>query len=396
MESVTSPLRKPSPQNFRKLHRCKPHRTRWISDQFLGHFVCVGFLFGESVETGSRIGRIDRFRPVDSGSSTPGVFCGSCAKIGFMNRLVIIDGHAIMHRAFHALPPLTTSKGQAVNAVYGFVSMLLRVLEELKPSHLLVVFDTPKPTFRNKLSKDYQAKRPETDKNLVPQFELAHKVVTEMGITHLEKDGFEADDVIGTISQRTKNREQRTEVIIITGDRDLLQLVDEKIRVYLPVKGLSQSKLFGEKEVEEKLGVTPSQVVDLKALIGDSSDNYPGVSGIGPKTAVNLLHSFGSFEGIYKHLAEIKSQTTKDRLMSGKKNGELSKKLATIACDVPIDFNLDNCKLASFYTPQVRWLFEELEFKSLIPRLSGGMKNHEVRIKNKNKEEDNIQQVTLF
>ena len=296
-----------------------------------------------------------------------------------MNRLVIIDGHALLHRAFHALPSLTTQKGQMVNAVYGFVSILLRVIEELKPTHLAVVFDTPKPTFRNKLSREYQANRPKTDTNLIPQFQLAHQVVEQMQIPHFEMDGYEADDVIGTLVERTTNISQirnpkseirNNEVIIVTSDRDLFQLVSEHVKVYMPVKGISQSKLYGERDVEEKMGVGPGEIIDLKALIGDSSDNYPGIDGIGPKTAADLIKSFGSFNGIYKHINEVKSRSVKEKLIKDKENGELSRKLATIFKDVPIDFDLNKCILNSFDTAEVRWLFEELEFKSLIQRLA--------------------------
>ncbi len=314
-----------------------------------------------------------------------------------MKRLVVIDGHAILHRAFHALPPLSTSKGEVVNAVYGFVSILLRVMEELKPTHLTVVFDTPKPTFRNKLSSDYQATRPKTDEKLIGQFDLAHRVVEEMGILHFEMDGYEADDVIGTIVRKLKT--EKVESIIVTGDKDLMQLVDEYIKLYMPVKGMSVSKLYLVKDVEEKLGVKPKDVVDLKALIGDQSDNYPGVSGIGPKTAVELLRSWGSFEGIYKHLEEIKSKTVKEKLVNGKKDGELSKKLATIETEVPIDFKLDDCKFDTFDTPQVRWMLEELEFKSLIPRLSSNNRQQITdnrQQKPEKEKESTIHQASLF
>lgn len=338
-----------------------------------------------------------------------------------MDRLVIIDGHAIIHRAYHALPPLTTSNGVVVNAAYGFTSMLLRVIEELKPTHLVVVFDTPKPTFRNILSKEYQANRPKADDNLIPQFELVHKVVSEMGVAHFESDGFEADDVIGTIvnkiCQDTKilgdkdikeNKQQSSsipisqypniEVIIVTGDRDLMQLVNDNVKIYMPVKGLSQSKLYGIEEVEQRLGVKPGKVIDYKALIGDSSDNYCGVGGIGPKTAQKLLKTYGSFEEIYNNLDKMKSGSEKEKLIKGRESGELSKKLATIVKNAPIEFELEDCRLKSFDNANTKWLFEEMEFTSLIPRLESGIKNQELRIKNKKemKTVDNIQQTSLF
>ena len=244
-----------------------------------------------------------------------------------MNRLVLIDGHAILYRAYHALPTtLTTSSGQIVNAVYGFTSMLLRVIAELKPTHLIVVFDTPEQTFRNKLYKDYQIQRPKADDEFIAQIGVVKKVVAEMGIPMSEKAGFEADDVIGSIAFQAKNLKVKSqkstlrlrsgqevkstsqnskieEIIIVTSDRDMLQLVNDKVKLYMPVKGLSLSKLYGEKEVEERMGVKSSQIVDYKGLVGDPSDNYPGIPGIGPKSAEKLLGQWGTLENIYAHLS---------------------------------------------------------------------------------------------
>lgn len=287
-----------------------------------------------------------------------------------MKRLVVIDGHAILHRAYHALPPLTTSKGEAVNAVYGFTSMLLRVIETLKPTHLAVAFDRPEPTFRNKLYKDYQIQRPKADDEFISQIDLVKKVVSEMGIPIFEKAGFEADDVIGTLARKSDT----DEVIIVTGDRDMLQLVDGKIGVYMPVKGLSESKLYKSQEVEEKFGVRPSQIVDYKALVGDASDNYPGVAGIGPKTASSLLSRFKTLETIYKKMDKIESEKVKKALDDHLKSAEMAKQLAKIVCDVPIKLDIDKCKLPNLDRPNVHQLFEEFEFWSLIPRLGGNNK----------------------
>lgn len=309
----------------------------------------------------------------------------------------MIDGHAIMYRAFHALPSFTTSKGELVNAVYGFLSIILRVISDLHPTHLVVAFDTPKPTFRNKLYKDYQIQRPKMDETLIPQIVRVHQVVREMGIPIFEKDGYEADDVIGTITQRTKNKEQRTEVIVVTGDRDMLQLVNDTTKIYMPVKGLSESKLYGEKEVEEKYGIKPSQIIDYKALVGDQSDNYPGVAGIGPKTAATLLQRFETLEQIYEQVHKIESDKVRKALNENKESAELAKKLATIVTDVPIKVEIDKCKLPNLDKPNIHHLFEELEFRSLIPRLSGGIKNKELRIKKEEKEEkEEAQQIQLF
>lgn len=332
-----------------------------------------------------------------------------------MERLVIIDGHAILHRAYHALPPLTTSKGLIVNAVYGFSSMLLRVIETLKPTHLIVAFDTPEPTFRNKLFKDYQIQRPKVDEEFIPQIDIVKKLVRQMGIPTFEKAGFEADDVIGTIAKQALRdtkilsdkdimRNKRSpnisisqypniEVVIVTGDRDMLQLVSDRIKIYMPVKGLSESKLYGEEEVEEKYGIKPSQIVDYKALVGDASDNYPGVAGIGPKTASALLAHFGTLEKIYRDMDKIESEKVKKALDDHLESAEMAKQLAKIVCDVPMRLDIDKCKLPNLDRPDIHKLFEEFEFRSLIPRLSGRITKHST---DNNKQKETDKQISLF
>ena len=218
-----------------------------------------------------------------------------------MTKLVIIDGNAIMHRAFHALPPLTSPEGEPVGAVQGFLNMLLRILEDLNPTHLVVCFDRKEPTFRKSMSIDYQSHRPEMDDQLSPQFPLIQKVLKAMAIPIYDKAGYEADDLIGTIANISK----ADNVVVVTGDKDILQLVNNKIQVYLPVKGLSVAILMFPSDVKEKLGVSPEQIVDYKALVGDPSDNYKGVPGIGPKTAVDLLSEYQSLENIYQNLDHI-------------------------------------------------------------------------------------------
>ena len=317
-----------------------------------------------------------------------------------MNRLVIIDGHAILYRAYHALPTsLTTSKGQMVNAVYGFTSMLLRVVAELKPTHLIVAFDTPEPTFRNKLYEDYQIQRPKADDDFISQIGMVKKLVTEMGIVRYEKPGFEADDVIGTLAFQASshtNKEQQFEVIIVSGDRDMLQLVNDRVKIYMPVKGLSESKLYGTIEVEEKYSIKPAQIVDYKALVGDPSDNYPGVAGIGPKTASSLIFRFKSFEKLYEHLEEIESVKVKTALKANEKLAKVSRKLARILTDVPLQVNWEQCILRNFDREDVHLLFDELGFRSLIPRLSQKNKKQITDNKDYKKKEINIQQSILF
>ncbi len=300
-------------------------------------------------------------------------------------RLVLIDGNAILHRAYHALPPLTTSKGELVNAVYGFCSMILKVRDELKPACFAVTFDLPKPTFRKKLYADYQSKRPEMIDELSGQIKRVKELVKILGIPIYEKAGFEADDVIGTLVHQAKS----LETIVVTGDRDILQLVDEDTKVYMLLRGFSEATLFNEKAVEEKYGLKPNQIVDYKALVGDSSDNYPGIAGIGPKTAVGLLQKYRTLKGIYQNLDEIPGKV-KEKLKSDKKNGELSLKLATIIKNVPVKLDIKKCTISDFTKPEIIKFFEEMEFQSLIGRLK-----HEKKEKKEEKEK-NEEQMGLF
>src|SRR3989344_870717 len=288
-----------------------------------------------------------------------------------MSKLVLIDGNAILHRAYHALPPLTTKKGEPINAVYGLASMLLRVIQDLKPTHIAVCFDRKEPTFRHEALKEYQAQRPTMDKELSGQFEKAKETITVMNIPIFEKAGYEADDLLGSIAeqgQRAKDKEQRIdETIIVTGDRDILQLVNAKVKVFLPVRGLSEGKLFGVEEVKEKMGVNPVQIIDYKALVGDASDNYKGVPGIGPKTAINLLKKYGTFENIYEKLDDIPT-ATREKLIAGKDSGELSYKLAKIVTDMPIEIDYDSMKNWRVDDNEVLNLFSEFGFKTLTKR----------------------------
>jgi DNA polymerase-1 len=277
-----------------------------------------------------------------------------------MNRLVLIDGNAILHRAYHALPTLTAPDGSVVNAVYGFGTMLLRLITDLAPTHVAVAFDRPKPTFRKKLFEGYQAKRPKMDEELMDQIPKVHDLIAAFGIPIFEKDGFEADDVIGTLAKHAK-KDGIDQVIIVTGDRDMLQLVrDEKIFVYMPTKGLSQAKLYGEKEVSERMGVSPEKIPDFKALAGDPSDNYPGVPGIGPKTAVALLAKYKTLEGILK---------TKELSISEKKSARLGRDLATIRTNVPLEGAL--APLGSLNRPEAIAELTTLGFRSLLKRIIG-------------------------
>jgi 5'-3' exonuclease len=318
-----------------------------------------------------------------------------------MNRLVLIDGNAILHRAYHALPPLTAPDGSLVNAVYGFTTMLFKIFNDLAPSHIAVAFDRPKPTFRKKMFAGYQAKRPKMDEELAGQIEKVHEVIRAFGVPIFEKDGFEADDVIGTIVKKAKDS-PIDQVIIVSGDKDLLQLVGDHTYAYMPTKGLSEAKLYMEKDVKERLGVDPAHVPDLKGLAGDSSDNYPGVEGIGPKTAVSLIETFGSVENVYKALKKkdkkIKefSSSVIAKLEKGEKSARLSKDLATIRTNVKLDESLDNARITTLDTPEARRILNDLHFHSLLKRLTAEKKEVISDKKESTKKEKASQQQQLF
>lgn len=283
-----------------------------------------------------------------------------------MAKLVLIDGHAILHRAYHALPPLTTKEGKPINAVYGLVTMLLRIIQDLEPTHIAVAFDRKEPTFRKEAFEDYQAHRPEMDEDLDIQFEYARKTLKAFGIPIFSKAGYEADDVIGALAEQAQKKTE--EIIIVTGDQDLLQLVNGKVKVFLPSRGVTQGKIYGTKDVVEKLGVTPEQVVDYKALVGDPSDNYPGVKGIGPKTAEKLLKEYKTLEKVYKNLGKIEGSTG-EKLKKDKKNAELSYKLARIVKDVPVEFDSKKALSWRLNSKAVLDLFKDFGFKTLTKRV---------------------------
>jgi len=289
-----------------------------------------------------------------------------------MSKLLIIDGHAIMHRAFHAIPPLSTPNGEPINAVHGLVSMLLKIIQDIKPTHIVVTFDEQAPTFRNKALPTYQSQRPPMAGELSSQFDKAKKFLSLAKIPVYSMPGYEADDVIGTIATlSTVDGSLFTEVVIVTGDKDQLQLVnDEKnIKLYMPIGGLANGKLFGEAETIERMEVAPDQVAELKALIGDPSDNYKGVAGIGPKTAVVLLSKYKTVKNIYAHLDEI-SPNVRQKLEVGKSEADLSFKLATIVRDVPMEFDFPQMEKWNLTSPEVIDLFtEEFGFKTLTARI---------------------------
>lgn len=285
-----------------------------------------------------------------------------------MQKLVLIDGNAIIHRAYHALPPLTSKDGVVTNAVYGFFTMILKIINDLKPEYLVVCFDRPKPTFRQQMYIGYQAHRPKMDDNLPPQIKLVHEALEKAKIEIFEIDGYEADDLIGTISVECLVQKKDLQVIIVSGDRDLLQLVNNKVLVLAPIIGMTKMTLFDSIKIKEKYGLEPKQIIDYKALVGDPSDNYPGVTGIGPKTASGLINKFGSFENIYKNIKDVPEKIA-EKLAKDAEQAAMAKKLATILTDAPVSFKIEKASIEHFNAKGLLSVFEELGFRSLMGRV---------------------------
>ncbi len=277
-------------------------------------------------------------------------------------RIILIDGSGYIFRAFYAISRLSTSKGMPTNAVYGFINMLLRVLEVEKPEYLAIAFDTAKPTFRKERYSDYKANREAPPDDLIIQIPYIYRAVDAFGIVSLIKEGFEADDLLGTVARRAEAEGFRVD--IITGDKDLMQLVNENINLFDTMK----DRRVDPSAVKERLGVRPDQVIDFLALMGDSSDNIPGVTGIGEKSAAELLCTFDSLDGVYRRLGEIKSEKRRDILVKEKEVAYLSQELATIKCDVPYAYSLPSLKYNGPVLDALKSLFEELEFQNLLKR----------------------------
>ena len=302
--------------------------------------------------------------------------------------LVLIDGHAVVFRAFYAFPPLTTSEGELVNAVYGFTRIVLKVIRDLHPEYIAVSFDMAKPTFRHTAFAGYKAQRKEVPSELLGQLGRVHEVVQALNIPIFEIGGYEADDIIGTIATKAAGKSLKT--IIVTGDRDAYQLVkDGIVTVYMPPRGNDDAKEYAEEDVKEKMGIGPDQIIDYKALAGDASDNIPGVAGVGPKTATTLLQTFGSVDGVYKALAHPQKLTPKQKtvlkeslvkkLVDSHDNAFLSQKLATIDCNVPLTFNVKDCAVSGYDKKIAVELIQKLGFKSLVNMLPSDEFEQEVQ-----------------
>lgn len=283
-----------------------------------------------------------------------------------MNTLLLIDGNALMHRAYHALPPFKTKAGLPTNAVYGFLSMLHKAIIDFKPSHIAVCFDTPTPTFRKKIFKDYQAQRPKLEDELKQQMPTIREALDKGGIVHFEKPGYEADDLIGTITNQVKNI--NIKVLIFTGDKDIFQLITDKVFVIAPLVGLANVKLYDRDEAKKRLSVNPNQVIDYKALMGDPADNYPGARGIGPKTAVQLINQFSNIDNLFAHLDKLENNRIKKILEDNKDNVFMAKKLAAIDTNVEINFDPEQTKFGGF-KPELKDFLTSLEIESLTNRI---------------------------
>ena len=282
--------------------------------------------------------------------------------------LLLFDGNALVHRAFHALPPLTQPRtGELVNAVYGFASTLLKVFADFKPTHWAVAFDRPTPTFRHEMFEEYKAQRPAMPEELKSQIKKVHQLVEAFHIPVFEIDGFEADDVLGTLSKQAD--EQGIETIIVTGDNDMLQAVLPRVKTLAPRRTFTDTVLYDEEAVEQKYGIKPEQLADLKALAGDVSDNIPGLPGVGEKTAAKLLQQYGSLRGIYDHIEDITPSKLQDTLREYRTRAFRNKELSTIVKDVPVKLDLKTCQVSHYDRNEVARLFQEFEFIKLLPRL---------------------------
>lgn len=305
-----------------------------------------------------------------------------------MSKLLLVDGSALLHRAYHAYPPLKTKTGEIVGAVYGVASILISALESELPSHVMVAWDLPKPTFRHVKYVGYKAQRPKADEEMVNQIGRVKEVIETMGIVQIEREGYEADDIIGTLSklgcEKVSDLEECS-VVILTGDQDTMQLVNEQVRILTPAKGANPPILYGPDEVWNKYGVHPKQIVDYKALVGDSSDNIPGVAGIGPKGAANLIKMFGSLERIYRDIKEVQThfgELTAKKLADGKESAFMSQELSRIVTDMELDVNMEEMRYRDLKTEALKVKLEELGFKSLVRRIWGEIEKKKVKNEN--------------
>lgn len=298
-------------------------------------------------------------------------------------KLVLIDGHSILNRAFFGIPDLTNSEGLHTNAVYGFLNILFKILDEERPEYLTVAFDVNAPTFRHEMYADYKGTRKPMAQELREQVPLMKEMLLAMGVPVIEKAGYEADDLLGTIAKRAEA--QGIDVSIVSGDRDLLQLVSERIQVRIPKtkKGGTEVEDYFAAQVQEKYQVTPQEFIDVKALMGDTSDNVPGVPGIGEKTAVKIIAQYGSIENAYAHIDEMPKTKVRESFRENYEKAQFSKKLVTIETHVDISYDLEKAKINDLFTPEAYALCRRLEFKQILPRFQDVQRQNPQEIRKK-------------
>ena len=291
------------------------------------------------------------------------------------DKFLVIDGSSLIHRAFFALPPLMNKQGVHTGAVYGLCNMLLKLLGDLQPRYMAVAFDKSRKTFRTEMYADYKGQRKPTPSELSEQFPLSMKVLDALGIHTLELDNYEADDIIGTFA---KAAPEDVEVIIVTGDRDELQLVDKRTKVYYTKRGISDIQIFDEAEFAANYeGLEPKQLIELKGLMGDTSDNIPGVPGVGPKTAIKLIKEYGTVANVLANIDKVSAKALKAKLEANKESALLSQKLATICTEAPVDTNIALYELRPI-NESARALLQDLEFRNMYERFAavlGGEQN---------------------
>lgn len=280
-------------------------------------------------------------------------------------KLFLLDGNLYAYRAFYTLKGLATREGQPTNAVYGFTTMLMKLLREGKPDYLAVAFDLPAPTFRHQEFAEYKAQRPKMPEDLQSQMPLLKEVISAFNIPIFELEGYEADDILATLAKRAEG--EGKEIFILTSDNDALQLVNTNIRVLSPHK---EGLIYDRDKVRECYGVEPEQLPDVLALWGDASDNIPGVSGIGRKIAIKLIQKFGNLENLLNNLEQVLNERQRENLRKGTEMAKLSKRLVTIDENVPLSFDLSCCRVKEGDRPRLAELFQKLEFKKLIRELN--------------------------
>ena len=291
-------------------------------------------------------------------------------------KLVLIDGHSILNRAFFGIPDLTNSEGLHTNAVYGFLNIMFKILDEEKPDYLTVAFDLSAPTFRHKMYGGYKGTRKPMPHELVEQVPLIKEALTDMNVCVVTKEGYEADDILGTLAKRAEAEGMM--VSVVSGDRDLLQLATDNIKIRIPKtkKGTTEIEDYNTAQVVETYGVTPVEFIDMKALMGDASDNIPGVPGIGEKTAGAIISKYHSIENAYEHVEELTPNKAKNNLKEYYEQAQLSKTLATININTPLEYSFENAGLSDMFTKDAYQLFKRLEFKSILPRFEKNVESY--------------------